>query len=126
MDVALDWEQYHPQIAAVNKKLRDKSGNTICRRHDNFILDCIIYGVAFSDWEKMSLSSNTIAEKQGYCQVIIDEIIALCTNGTKVSKVNAFFTLKSDAKRRKETTKELVGACAVKIWQHYLERLKGC
>ena len=59
-------------------------------------------------------------EEQGHCQVIIDEIIALCTNGTKVSKVNAFFTLKSDAKRRKETTKELVGACAVEIWQHYL------
>ena len=62
MDVALDREQYHPQIAAVNKKLRDKSSNPICRRHDNFILNSILNVVKFSDGENMSLSSNTIVE----------------------------------------------------------------
>ena len=54
MEVALDKVQYHPRLTGVTKQFKYKSGDSIGRRHDNPILDSIIYEVEFSDGEKMS------------------------------------------------------------------------
>ena len=119
MEVALEQGQYHPHLARVTKLLKDKSGNPIGKSHDNPILDCRIYEVEFSDVEKMSLTVITIAEnmfdqvdEQGHRHVIMDEIIDNCTDGNQVSKEDAFVTLISGAKQRKETTK---------VWQVFVQ-----
>ena len=60
----------------------------------------------------MSLAANSIEEnvfsqfyEQVHRHVIMDEIIDIRTNGNRVSKDDSFVTLRSGAKRRKDTTK---------------------
>ena len=112
MKVELYQGQDHPQLSIVTKLLRYESGNPIVRSHDNPNIDYRLSEVEFSDGEKMSLSANTIVEnifsqvdEHGYRYVIMDEIIDLCTDGTQVSKGDAFVTLKYGAKRSKDITK---------------------
>ena len=60
----------------------------------------------------MSLAVNAISEnmfdqvdEQRHCHVIMDEIIDIRTDVTQVRKYDAFVTLRSGAKRHKDTTK---------------------
>ena len=111
MDVVLDLGKEHPHLSIVTKRLRDESGSPIGRRHGNPILDSRLYEVEFSYGEKMSLAENEISEnmfdqvdEQGHRHVIMDKLFDLRTNGNQVRKDDAFITLRSGAKRRKENT----------------------
>ena len=75
-------------------------------------LDTRMYEVEYLDGERASLSANHIAENlfaqvddEGNRQVLMKEIIDYHTNGQEVKHQDAFITMTTGTKRRRETTK---------------------
>ena len=99
-------------MARVTKRLKDANGIPIGNADDNPLLDMRMYEVEYLDGECASLSANHIAENlyaqvddEGNRQVLMKEIINYCTNRQEVKHQDAFITMRTGTKRRRETTK---------------------
>eukprot|EP00934_Nitzschia_sp_Nitz4_P004494 Nitzschia sp. Nitz4//scaffold699_size1639//47//1622//NITZ4_009318-RA/size1639-snap-gene-0.2-mRNA-1//-1//CDS//3329556654//4484//frame0 len=112
MEVALDRGSDSPQLARVTKRLRDAQGKPIGRHHDNPILDTRMYEVEFQDGHTTALTANNIAMNMfaqvngdGHREILFDSIIDMRTDGTQVTRDNAFTVTTNGIKRRKKTTR---------------------
>ena len=113
MELALpQGDSLEPRMARVTKRLKDANRIPIGTADNNPLLDMRMYEVEYSDGERASLSANHIAENQfahvddeGNRQVLMKEIIDYHTNGQEVKHQDAFITMRTGTKRRRETTK---------------------
>ena len=62
MEKALPRDEKDPDFSKVKKCLWGKNGISICRKHENAMLDTIVFEVEYLDGHKASLAANTIAE----------------------------------------------------------------
>ena len=98
--------------AKVTGRKRDADGNPIGKRHCNPMLDTREYEVEFPDGATDVFTANIIAENlyaqvddEGNSYSILSEIVDHKRDGSAVSKDDAFVAMKTEAPRRRQTTK---------------------
>ena len=102
----------HMQCAKVIKRVVDETGNVVGSYNQNPILDTRVYEVLFPDGATKQYAANVIAENlfaecddEGYCYQGLKRIVDHRSDGTALTKDQAFVTGKNGNQHRKETTK---------------------
>ena len=101
----------YPQFARVTKRPRDSNGLLTGKARDKPTLDMRIYEVEYMDGDKYSLSANLIIEnmfaqiyEEGNHHVLMDDITNYWLDEATVKIQDAFVTISSDTKCRRQIT----------------------
>ena len=94
MEITLDRQgEDHPQLAKINKRLKDIDGKPIRKSSKFSILDTHQYDVEFNDGHTQALYANLITQNmlsqvnnEGHRHVPLDSIIDMRTGGSQIFK----------------------------------------
>jgi len=99
-------------LGRVKKRLKDKDGNPIGRRHQNFMMDTRLYEVELADGSLRDYYANTIAEcmfsqvdSEGRSYRLLKEITNHKSDGSAILKEDGWLKTPSGREVRKRTTR---------------------